>query len=156
MIEILKKLIKKVSIKIWSFNFFELLSKFYLWYFKGIKDSRELDQEYRVIYVNNVKPDDYTGEEPLDYATNEIVTSKVNTVSHKFFFFFWLFVYLQTIIIKVHSVELLAEKLLRTISSSCQFLFSCYHYYYGKIFNIFVFFSFFNCVKILIFVWQKI
>jgi len=36
----------------------------------------------RVIYVNNVKPDDYNSqieqEEPLVYSDNRMITSKVN------------------------------------------------------------------------------
>lgn len=44
---------------------------------KGLRDTRQTYQEFRIIYLNNIKPSDYTGEEALDYGDNCIVTSKV-------------------------------------------------------------------------------
>lgn len=45
--------------------------------FQGLRDTREREQEHRIIYVNGHKPASYSGVEPLKYANNEIVTSKV-------------------------------------------------------------------------------
>lgn len=52
-----------------------------LLYQKGLRDTRENEEEYRTIFVNNVRPDGYNGDVPLKYGDNEIVTSKVYTYS---------------------------------------------------------------------------
>ena len=44
---------------------------------KKIKDSRENDREFRVVFINNEIPSGYIGETPLKYSGNEIKTSKV-------------------------------------------------------------------------------
>ena len=44
---------------------------------KGLRDTRENDRDYRIIFVNNARPSSYNGELPLKYADNEIKTSKV-------------------------------------------------------------------------------
>ena len=46
--------------------------------FLRIRDTRAKNQEFRTIYANQIKPDDY-GEtsELLDYPSNQVVTSKV-------------------------------------------------------------------------------
>jgi hypothetical protein len=44
---------------------------------KRLRDTRERDQEYRVVFVNNQKPNGYTGPMPLKYSKNRTVTSKV-------------------------------------------------------------------------------
>ena len=43
---------------------------------KGIRDTREQDQENRIIYINNVIPSDFNYPK-LNYGKNKIVTSKV-------------------------------------------------------------------------------
>jgi hypothetical protein len=48
-----------------------------------LKDTREREQEYRVVFVNNEKPNDYIGPMPLKYAKNQIVTSKVDNKKKK-------------------------------------------------------------------------
>lgn len=53
-----------------------------------IRDAREEKRRRRIIYVNNKKPDNLSGqllvEEPLKYASNQIRTSKVNRNSTLF------------------------------------------------------------------------
>ena len=46
-------------------------------FLKGICDIRQKEQNHRIVYVNNVKPDDYTDEPQLNYGNNQIITSKV-------------------------------------------------------------------------------
>ena len=45
--------------------------------FQKIRDNREKFTKIRTVYVKNLKPSDYTGDEPLEYASNKVVTSKV-------------------------------------------------------------------------------
>lgn len=47
------------------------------YFFKKIRDRREHDQKFRIVYLNRHAPDGYEGEEPLKYSGNEIKTSKV-------------------------------------------------------------------------------
>jgi hypothetical protein len=54
-----------------------------LYHFKRIRDNREKFAKLRTIYVNNVKPENYDGPEPLNYHDNKIVTSKVLNISIK-------------------------------------------------------------------------
>ena len=53
---------------------------------QGLRDTREREQEHRIIYVNNHRPTTYRGQEPLKYANNEIITSKVGAQSFYSFF----------------------------------------------------------------------
>lgn len=46
--------------------------------FLHIRDTRDKNQEYRTIYANQVKPDDYEEtSELLEYPSNRVITSKV-------------------------------------------------------------------------------
>ena len=48
---------------------------------KGIRDSRENKRDFRTIYVNNIKPDDFIEhDQPLPHETNFIKTSKVRVI----------------------------------------------------------------------------
>ncbi|CAF0707238.1 unnamed protein product [Brachionus calyciflorus] len=45
--------------------------------FLRIRDTREKNLKYRTIFINNVRPKDYNdSDEPLDYISNKITTSK--------------------------------------------------------------------------------
>ncbi len=46
---------------------------------KKIRDNREKFSKLRTIYVSSSRPENYVGEEPLNYRDNTISTSKVNT-----------------------------------------------------------------------------
>lgn len=48
-----------------------------LLFLKRLCDNREKEQKLRVVFINNIEPKSYTGEQPLKYAGNEIKTSKV-------------------------------------------------------------------------------
>ena len=54
---------------------FQLIFKNYV---KKIRDNREKFSKLRLIFIDNKKPDDYYGEETLQYRNNKIVTSKVS------------------------------------------------------------------------------
>ena len=46
---------------------------------KGVRDNRERNAPLRTIFVNHKRPTSYSGsDEPLNYANNEMITSKVS------------------------------------------------------------------------------
>ena len=56
-------------------KFVQMLSiRFYL---KDTIKNEEINKEFRVVYINNIKPESYDDEKPGDYANNKIITSKV-------------------------------------------------------------------------------
>ncbi len=57
--------------------FDEFISLFFV-YLKKIRDNREKFSKLRTIFLNKKRPEGYEGDEPLDYASNRMVTSKVN------------------------------------------------------------------------------
>jgi phospholipid-translocating ATPase len=63
----------------------------------NIYDNREYLTEYRTIYINNIKPDDYdeTEDAPIDYTKNQIRTSKVKLNYYHQHSFLSLFIYLK-------------------------------------------------------------
>jgi hypothetical protein len=60
------------------------MSYFVLLYLKKIRDTREKYTKLRTIYINNIKPNNYDGEEPLDYADNRMITSRVKLFYYMF------------------------------------------------------------------------
>ena len=75
--------ILKLCLRYTVTNGFAILNQIKIFYLKfsflkKIRDNREKFSKLRTIFLNNVKPDDYDGEEVLPYANNEMITSKVS------------------------------------------------------------------------------
>ena len=98
---------------------------------KGIRDTREQEQENRIIYINNVIPSDFNYPK-LNYGKNKIVTSKV--FKHQYFkaiekkHFNDLYLYATTSqkytkINKVYNMEFCSKKFVRAVQAFCQLLF---------------------------------